>query len=142
MKRTFHWVTAFTVAASMTALAQQRGLALEPTTSGLTQGQSVTLQGCLQSGTAMTGGTTGSSTGSTGSTATGSTSTGSTGAAGSTSAAAGTQGATAQSGQAAGAGPHGRLREQCGWRHVHAARDRWWQRRSRTGMPVDGGAGR
>ena len=105
MKRTFQWATAFTVAASMTALAQPQGAPSARRPAGPSQGQPVTLQGCLQSGAGSAD--TAPSTSSTGSTATGSTSTGSTGAAGSTSAAAGTQGATAQSGQAAGAGRMG-----------------------------------
>lgn len=82
MKRTFQWVTMFTVAASMTAMAQQTS----PTTAGTStmqaaQGEKVTVQGCLQPGTGM--GSSSSSTNSQGATPTPAP-TGSTGTAGST----------------------------------------------------------
>ena len=100
MKRTLQWVTMFTVAAGMTAMAQQQG-ASTPGMASSQSGQTVTVQGCLQSGAGMSGTHT-MNTPAPGSTA----SSGTTAPTGST-AAPGAPGATVQSGQAAGAGRAG-----------------------------------
>jgi hypothetical protein len=102
MKRTLQWVTMFTVAAGMTAMAQQQS-ASTPGTPSSQSGQTVTVQGCLQTGTGMSGTHTMNTPSTPGTTASRPGSPGSTAPTGSTANPA-SPGATAQTGQAAGAG--------------------------------------